>query len=125
MKKLVLLCIILSVWMFGCGSETSGSLSVSAPAADNGVVTATATFKPSSGSALPGQPIYFRWYAVGKTSGIKTPELSQTVNTDNNGAATSQYLLPSSRSESYIVYVIATTGDLTNIEGMQTVQVDP
>jgi|SRR6185369_13284401 len=125
MKKLFLLCALLCLWISGCGSENSGTLSVSAPSAINGIVTATAKFTPSSGTALPGQPINFRWYAVGVTSKTQTPELTATGHTDNTGTATSQYKLPTVRIESYIVYVIASTGDLTNIEGLQSVQVEP
>jgi hypothetical protein len=122
MKKL-LLCIILSVGILGCGSENSGSLSVSAPTASNGVATATATYTPSSGSALSGQSINFRWYAVDTTSKIPTKETLETVHTDSNGKATSQYRALSGLSGTYIVYVIASTGDLTNIEGLQSVSV--
>jgi hypothetical protein len=125
MKKLFILCVVLSIWMFGCGSENSGKLSVSAPTASNGIVTATAKFAPTSGTALPGQPINFSWHAVGMTSKTQTPEITTTVHTDDVGTATSQYKLPASRTESYIVYVSASTGDLTNIEGMQSIQVDP
>lgn len=126
MKKLLLLCVVLGMWMMGCGSETSGSLSVSAPTLKgNDVVTATAKYTPSSGSALPDQNITFRWYAVGVTTKNKSSELTQTVSTDSTGTATSTYILPSTRTESYLVYVSASTGDLINTEGLQSVQVAP
>jgi len=125
MKKLLVLCVMLSLWMFGCGNETSGTLSVSSPSALNGVVTAKATFTPSSGSAIPGQPINFRWYTVGVTSQTQSPEQATSGHTDNTGTVTSQLTLPPARTESFIVYVIASTGDLTNIEGWQSVVVVP
>jgi hypothetical protein len=125
MKKLLLLCVVLSIWMFGCGSGTSGTLSVSVPTSNNGIVFASAQFTPSSGSALPGQAVNFRWYTVGVTTKTQSPELAITGHTDNTGAVTSQYTLPVIRTESYIVYVIASTEGLTNKEGWQSVQVDP
>lgn len=127
MKKLLLLSIVLFLSMFGCGSDTSGTLSVSAPTASNGIVTATATFTPSSGSALPGQSINFRWYTVGVTTKTQSKELTISGHTDNTGTVTSQYSFPGNvtRTESFIVYVIAFTDGLTNKEGWQSVQVDP
>lgn len=111
--------------MFGCGSETSGTLSVAAPTALNGVVTARATFTPSSGSVIPGQPINFRWYTVGVNSQAKSPEQATSGDTNNTGTVSSQLTLPPDRTESFIVYVIASTGGLTNIEGWQSVLVIP
>lgn len=125
MKKLLVVCVMLSLWMFGCGNETSGRLSVSAPIALNGVVTARATFTPSTGSIIPGQPINFRWYTVGVTSQTRSPEQATSGHTDDTGTVTSQLTLPTVRDESFIVYVIASTGDLTNIEGWQSVTVVP
>lgn len=125
MKKLLVLCVMLSTLIFGCGNETAGTLSVTAPAADNGVVTARATFTPSGGSVIPGQPINFRWYTVGVTSQTQSPEQATSGHTDNTGTVTSQLTLPPARTESFIVYVIASTGDLTNIEGWQSVLVVP
>lgn len=127
MKKILLLCLVLCMGMFGCGgvSENSGTLSVSAPVNSNGVVTATATFTPSNRTALPNTPIALRWYTVGVTSKIRSAETSSTGHTDNTGTVTSQFTLPVIRDESLVVYVIASTGDLTNKEGWQSVQVDP
>lgn len=127
MKKLLLLFVLLSIGLFGCGDspENSGTLSVSSPSANNGIVTATAAFIPSAGSVLPNQAINFRWYTVGVTSKVKSMEIATTGYTDNNGTVTSQYTLSVNRDENIIVYVIASTGDLTNKEGWQSVQVDP
>ena len=127
MKKILLLCLVLSCGFLGCGSVggTSGTLSVTSPSAQNGIVTATATFVPSNGSALPGQDINFRWYTVGVTSKTQSAEKATTGHTDSGGSVTSQLTLPVSRTESFIVYVIASTGGLTNKEGWQSVQVDP
>lgn len=125
MKKLLFICIITSMWMFGCGNENSGTLSVTAPTASNGIVTAKAKFTPSSGTVLPNQPINFRWYTVGVTSKTQSSESITIGHTDNTGTVTSQFSLPVNRVESFIVYVIASTGDLTNIEGWQSVQVAP
>jgi hypothetical protein len=127
MKKILLmLCVLLSLWIFGCGNpENSGTLLVSAPTASKGIVSATATFVPSTGTALPNQAINFRWYTEGVTSKIRSNEIQSTGRTDNNGSVTSQYTLSVNRDESLNVYVIASTGDLTNKEGWQSVQVDP
>lgn len=127
MKKILLLGMLLSLGMFGCGSvgENSGTLSVSAPVNSNGIVTATATYTPSTGTALLNTVINFRWYTVGVTSKIKSAEASTGGHSDSAGTVTSQYTLPVIRNESLIVYVIASTGDLTNKEGWQSVQVGP
>ena len=125
MKKILLLCAVMSMWMFGCGSETSGTLSVAAPTQSGGIVTARATFTPSSGSVIPNQPINFRWYTVGVTSQTKSSEQATSGHTDNAGTVTSQLTLLPARTESFIVYVIASTGDLTNIQGWQSVLVVP
>lgn len=123
MKKLLVVCVMLSLWMFGCGDETSGTLSVSAPTVNGDHVIARATFTPSNGSAIPGQPINFRWYTVGLTSQTQSPEQATSGHTDSTGSVTSDLTLPVTRTESFRVYVIASTGDLTNIEGWQSVVV--
>lgn len=125
MRNVFLLCVLLCVSMFGCGSENSGTLSVTTPSASSNIVTATATFTPSSGSALPGQVISFRWYTVGVTTKTQSAELTTSGSTDSSGAVTSQFTLPIIRSESFVVYVIASTGSLTNKEGWQSVEVAP
>lgn len=132
MKKLLVLCFILSLGLFACGSgsgggalSTAGSLSVAAPTTSNGIVTATATFSPSVGTALPGQAIDFDWYTVGVTSKTKSNVITSKGYTDKSGVVTSQYTLPPARTESFFVYVKASTGGLTNKEGWQSVQVDP
>ena len=125
MKKIFLLCVVLSLGIFGCGSETSGNLSVSAPVQSGDYVKATATYTPSSGSALSGQEINFRWYTVGVTTKTKAPEILVTGFTNTSGVVISQFLLPTVRSESVTVYVTASTGGLTNSEGWQTITVAP
>ena len=127
MKKLLFLCMVLSLCIFGCGSGsgTSGSLSVSAPAASGGVVTAIAKFTPASGSALPGQIINFRWYTVGVNTKTQSTEVTKDYPTDGNGSATGQFTLNNNRTESYNVYCIASTDGLTNKEGWQSVLVSP
>lgn len=125
MKSLLLCLTLLCVLMFGCGSQNSGSLSVSSPSASNGIVTVTATYTPSTGLALSGQTISFRWYTVGVTSKSQSSELATSGTTDSSGAVTSQFILPAIRSESLVVYVIASTGDLTNKEGWQSIVVAP
>lgn len=128
MKKLVLLLIALSFGVFGCGSggmSTSGSLTMSTPTSSNGVVTAKATFVPASGPALPNQEIDFYWYTVGVDTKVVTPTTKVTGSTDTTGAATSQYILPTIRTESVIVYVKSATGGLENQGGWQSVVVAP
>jgi uncharacterized membrane protein YgdD (TMEM256/DUF423 family) len=127
MKKIVLLFVIVSMLMVGCGSDTAGILSATAPTASNGVVTTTATYTPSSGPAISGQTINFRWYTVGVTSKTQSVELISSGHTDSTGTVTSQYIFDPTvtRTESFIVYVIASTGGLSNIEGWQSVVVAP
>jgi hypothetical protein len=125
MKKIFLLCVLLSLGIFGCGSETSGNLSVPVPVQSGDYVKATATYTPSSGSALSGQEINFRWYTVGVTTKTRTQEVLATGSTNPSGTVISQYLLPAVRSESITVYVTASTGGLTNSEGWQTITVAP
>lgn len=125
MKKILLLCLVLSLGMFGCGNETSGTLSVSAPVPNGVGVSTKAKFTPSSGSVLPGQVIDFRWYTVGATTNIRTTELLTSGKTDSTGTVSSSYNLPTGRTESVYVCVSASTGDLTNIEGILSVLVAP
>lgn len=125
MKKFLLVCIMSGIWLTGCGSEGAGTLSVSTPTTNNGVVTATATLTRSSGSTLSGQTINFIWYTVGVTSKTQSAEITSSVKTDNSGIASSQLILAPSRSESFIVYVKANAGDLTNIQGWQSTTVAP
>ena len=125
MKKLLLLCFVLCIGLFGCGNETSGTLSLSAPASNGGVVTTKAKFTPTSGSVLPNQDIYFKWYTVGVTSNDRTSDLLTSGKTDSTGTVSSSYTLPTARTESVYVFVSASTGDLTNIEGIQSVLVVP
>lgn len=113
------------MWMFGCGSDTSGTLSVSAPTQSGDIISAIAKFTPSSGSALAGQHINFRWYTVVVGSSTQSPELNETKDTDNTGAVISQITLPAGRTESYRVYVIASTAGLINKEGWQSVLAVP
>lgn len=125
MKKFFLLGLLLLVLVTGCGSGTSGILSATAPTVGvgNGIVTSTATFKPATGTALPGQAIEFRWYSVGVDSKTKSTETVSTGYTNSDGAVTSTLNLPVDRTESLLVYVIASTGSLTNTEGWQSVLV--
>lgn len=125
MKKILLLCLVLSMGMFGCGNETSGTLSVSALSSSGGVVSTKAKFTPSSGSVLPGQVIDFRWYTVGATTNVRTSDQLTSGKTDSTGTVSSSYTLPTGRAESVYVFVSASTGDLTNIEGIQSVLVLP
>lgn len=125
MKKLLLFLLALSILLLACGDKTSGTLTASAPSASNGIVTTTAKYTPSTGTVLPGQVINFRWYTVGVTSKIKSAEIASSGHTDSTGSVISQYILPTIRTESLIVYVIASTGDLTNAEGWQSVEVTP
>jgi hypothetical protein len=130
MKKLLLLCVVISLGIMGCGSEngstyTSGSLSVSAPVQAGDYVKATATYIPSSGPALPGQEINFQWYTVGVTTKTQTPIVPASGSTNSSGTVISQYKLPAIRSESVRVYVTAFTGGLTNTEGWQSITVVP
>lgn len=125
MKKIMLLCVLFSLFLFGCGTENSGTLTVSAPAASGDKVTATATYTPASGSALPGQMINFRWYTVGVATKTQSAEIASSGKTDSSGVAFSQLTLPAVRTESFVVYVIASTGEIINSEGWQSVIVAP
>lgn len=126
MKKLFILCLLSCISMIGCGSDSSGFLSVSAPTEAGGIVTATASYSASAANtsnACTGQAINFRWYTVGETTKVKTAEVSVVGHTDSGCTATAQYTLPTTRTENLYVYVIASTGDMNNIEGWQSVLV--
>lgn len=121
MKKVFLLICSLCLLLGGCGSETSGTLSVTAPSYMNGIVTAIATFTPSSGTALPGQEISFRYYTVGLVTKTQSAESSIVGETDGSGRAFVSIPLPLNRTESLYVYVLASTQGLKNKEGWQSV----
>ncbi|MEI6826207.1 MAG: hypothetical protein WCK54_11465 [Desulfuromonadales bacterium] len=118
--RFLLTTLVFSATVVGCGSvdENSGSISLTAPTYSNGVVTANATYKPSTGVALPNQKITFYWHTIGQSSGtvVYPPKDSYT---DSNGLAPSELTLPSPRTEALIVYVKAGTGNL--ITGVQSV----
>lgn len=123
MKKLVMLILMMSALMFGCGSETSGSISLSSPTNSGGVVTAEATYTPSSRPALTNQRITFYWYTVGLTSNVTINYPSKDSYTNGNGMALSELTLPYPRTETLRVYVKAGTGDL--VSSTQFVDVAP
>ena len=118
--RFLLIFLVFSVTFVGCGSvdENSGSISLTSPTYLNGVVTANATYKPSTGVALPNQKITFYWHTIGLLSGTVVYPLSDSY-TDSNGTAFSEFTLPSPRTEALIVYVKAGTGSLTT--GLQSV----
>jgi hypothetical protein len=97
----------------GCGSETSGSIALTAPTYANGIATASATYTPASGAALSHQKITFYWRTVGKTTNSVVDYPPHDSYTDSSGKASSDLSLPSPRTEAYVVYVKASTGDLT------------
>lgn len=108
--------VIISGFVFfiaGCGSETSGSIALTSPTYSNGVVTASATYTPASGSALSHQKITFSWRTVGKVSNSVVEYPPTDSYTDSSGKASSDLILPAPRTEAYVVYVKASTGDLT------------
>ncbi len=111
---------VFSVAVVGCGSvdENSGSISLASPTYSNNVVTASATYKPTIGVALPNQKITFYWHTIGQTSGTVVYPSSDGY-TDSTGTALSNLPLPTSRTEALTVYVKAVTGDLTT--GLQSV----
>jgi hypothetical protein len=66
MKKLLLLCVVMSMWMFGCGSglDTSGTLAMTDISSTNLTggtfkVDATATYTPDAGKEATGAEINF------------------------------------------------------------------
>jgi len=121
MKKLLMLFVFMSLLIVGCGSETSGSISLGSLTNSGDVVTATAAYSPSSGSALTNQKITFYWRTVDLTSNITVDYPPEDASTDSTGSALSELRLPSPRSETMRVYVKAATGDLTT--GSQFVDV--
>lgn len=104
-----------TVGLVGCGSDNSGTLTLSSLASSNGVVTAEATYSPASGSALPNQKITFYWRTVGKTTGNAVDYPPVDAFTDSSGKAFSTLTLPSPRTEVMTVYVKAGTGDLLTV----------
>ena len=124
LKHIVYVLLILSgfaISLAGCGSDTSGSISLGSLTNSGDVVTATATYSPSSGSALTNQKITFYWRTVGLTTNITVDYPPEDASTDSTGSALSELRLPSPRSETMRVYVKAATGDLTT--GSQSVDV--
>lgn len=107
----------------GCGNDNSGSLALGSLTNSGGVVTASATYKPASGSALPNQKITFYWHTVGQTSGVTFDYPPQDSYTDSNGMALSTLTLPKPLTETLNVFVKAGTGDLITV--MQSVAVIP
>lgn len=123
-KQIVCVVLIVSglaVSLVGCGSETSGSISLSTSSTASGVVKAEATYTPESGSALQDQNITFYWYTVGQNSKIRTDYPSNDASTNSFGKAISELTLPFPRTEIVTVYVKANTGGLTS--GFQSVNV--
>ena len=64
MKKLLLLCFVLSVWIFACGSETNGTLTlaeitVTDLTGGNFSVNSSAILLSSAGKALPDSKISY------------------------------------------------------------------
>lgn len=116
LKRIICAVFIVSgvaICLAGCGNETSGSITLTSPTYANGVVTTSAKYTPASGSALSHQKIIFYWRTVGKTSKVVVDYPSTDSYTDSSGAASSDLYLPSPRTEDYIIYVKASTGDLT------------
>lgn len=115
LKRILYIILIASIYalgLAGCGSETSGSISMAQPTYSNGVVTAQAKYVPASGTALPNQNITFYWRTVGQTTGAVV-NYQKESDTDSTGTASSDLTLPTPRTEALIVYVKAGTGDLT------------
>lgn len=116
LKRIVCAVFIVSgvaIYLAGCGSETSGSITLTSPTYANGIATASAKYTPASGTALSHQKITFNWRTVGKTSKAVVDYPSTDSYTDSSGTASSDLYLPSPRTEDYVVYVRASTGDLT------------
>jgi len=121
---IAVLLLVAVVLLAGCGSgsgSTTGSIVLATPIASNGVVTAQATYTPLAGIAVPGQEVFFAWYTVGKSSGIKTDYPTVKSTTNSSGLAQSQLTLNAPRPEIYIAYVKADTGGLSS--GWQSVEV--
>lgn len=108
-----------ALFISGCGSETSGTIVLNSLAYSNGITTASATYTPASGSALSHQKITFNWRTVGKTTNSVVEYPPTDSYTDSSGKASSDLILPSPRTEAFVVYVKASTGDLTT--SMQSV----
>jgi hypothetical protein len=112
-RCVILIFSVFAINLVGCGSDTSGSISLSSPTSLNGVVTAEATYTPVSGSALSHQKITFYWRTVGNTSNLIVDYPANDSYTDSTGKASSELTLPSPRTEDFTVYVKANTGDLS------------
>jgi len=117
-QMLYVLLIVAGVSLAGCGSDNSGSLTLGSLTNSGREVTASATYKPASGSALPNQKITFYWRTV-SASGVTLDYPPSDSFTDSNGIALSVLTLPG--TEAFRVSVKAGTGDL--ITGSQSVEV--
>lgn len=114
MKKLLLLCVVLSIWMFGCGSEKNGTLilaDITSKDLTGGIysVETSATFAPATGSALPGTEITYTATFVGGTTTTRTGK----VNSDSTGKVIIGPWQITQDTAPIIVTIIATTGDLS------------
>lgn len=110
--SVILLLLVLVVSLVGCGSDTSGSISLGSLTNAGGEITATAKYTPSSGSVLPNQEITFYWRTVGLETNTIVNYPPDIASTDGTGTALSKLTLPSPRSETFRVSVSAATGDL-------------
>ncbi|MDD2852564.1 MAG: hypothetical protein PHY09_11810 [Desulfuromonadaceae bacterium] len=123
MKKIFLLFALMTFVLPGCGSDgNSGTLSVSAPTASNGIVSAVATYTPATGVAMTGLKINFTWRTYDLGTKTYSSNISDSSETNNKGVALGQFRL-NDMTKNLIVYVIASTGDLTNSEGWRSVTV--
>lgn len=110
MKRLLLLCVVLSIWLTGCGvSSTDGTLSdvtiVPTPNGGTYNIKASATYVPSGGSAPNGVPMGFSWSSPAGSS-------SATSYLGSDGIGSVSFSVPQT-SATYSITVTATVGDLS------------
>lgn len=117
MKKLLLLCVMLTILMFGCGvSSTDGNLTLSPiTSTDKGAgvynVSAISTYVPSSGKTPNGAEIKFSWLATPAGSVTSVPGAATTT-LGSNGIGNLSFDVNQSNVPIFIT-VTSSIGDLS------------
>lgn len=116
MKKILLVCLILGLTLFGCGSDssTSGTLTMSDIAltdlSGSQDVSVTATYLPEAGKSPIGVPIHF--VAVFSTS-TNTDTRTANIVVDSTGKATYGPVTVVQGNEAVSVRLTASYGGLS------------
>ena len=117
MKRLLLLCVVLNVWLAGCGvGSTDGTLTLSPVVSTDKTggtynISASATYVPPAGSVPNGARISFSWSATPAGSSTSVPG-SATTTLGADGIGTVSFDVNQTTVPIYVT-VTATIGDLS------------